>query len=279
MPRITKNYCCIKCGGLINIHTALYGKGICLNCFKHRKISLNYCCKDCGSLIHQDTALKGKGRCTICSHIGELSSNYIDGHTLKNYYCIDCGKPLVGYQAIRCRKCHHKQPISIEKKQKISLNHADVNGKNNPNWKGGLSSQIYPITFCNELKELIRIRDHHTCQNCGASQKNHRRKLDVHHINYKKNDIYPKNLISLCDSCHSKTNTNRKEWITKFLKIINTKRSYNFDLLLHEIKNISVGLKTLQKELPEAKFQVILQFIVDEFDKLYEDAKEVVKTN
>ena len=59
------------------------------------------------------------------------------------------------------------------------------------------------------LKASIRERDNHQCQICGKSTKQNSRKLDVHHIDYDKNNLDPENLISLCLNCHRKTNGNR----------------------------------------------------------------------
>ena len=79
----------------------------------------------------------------------------------------------------------------------------------NPNWKGGISFEKYPKAF-KDIRESIRARDKHECQICN-SQKNTER-LCVHHIDYNKKNICPNNLISLCRSCHVKTNTKREYW-------------------------------------------------------------------
>jgi len=83
-------------------------------------------------------------------------------------------------------------------------------GENNHNWQGGASN--YGQGFTNALKEKIRKRDGYTCQCCDVKQKNLSRRLDVHHIDYNKKNHNEVNLISLCRSCHSKTDFNRKEW-------------------------------------------------------------------
>ena len=41
-------------------------------------------------------------------------------------------------------------------------------------------------------------------------------KLKRNHIDYDKRNNDPKNLITLCHSCHSKTNYNRNYWINYF---------------------------------------------------------------
>ncbi len=81
-------------------------------------------------------------------------------------------------------------------------------GKNHPCWKGGKSFEIYPKKF-KEMKYFIRFRDNLTCQNCGITEEEINKKLDVHHIDYNKRNNKPENLISLCRKCHSKTKGRR----------------------------------------------------------------------
>jgi len=79
-------------------------------------------------------------------------------------------------------------------------------GENNHWWKDGKSREPYPIAWRQTLKKSIRERDKYTCNICKKFGKH------VHHIDYNKNNLNPKNLITLCSSCHSKTNNNRKDW-------------------------------------------------------------------
>ena len=90
-------------------------------------------------------------------------------------------------------------------------------GNKNGMWQGGTGNVPYPFAFDNKLKELIRKRDNYTCQKCGKTQEENGRKLDVHHIDYIKENIDPQNLISLCRKCNPQVNGNRKFWI-KFFK-------------------------------------------------------------
>lgn len=76
----------------------------------------------------------------------------------------------------------------------------------NPNWRGGISFLPYTKDFNKKLKELIKERDKYICQVC-KNKGNY-----IHHINYDKEDCRPENLITLCNSCHCKTNYNRKKW-------------------------------------------------------------------
>lgn len=78
----------------------------------------------------------------------------------------------------------------------------------NPNWRGGCN-EPYPLDFNWQLKETIRIRDNRTCRLCGVLEEEYFRALDIHHINYDKQDISPMNLISLCTACNNKVNGER----------------------------------------------------------------------
>ena len=67
----------------------------------------------------------------------------------------------------------------------------------------------------------MSLKSVHACAlNVNASDKNG---FDVHHIDYDKKNNSKKNLITLCRSCHAKTNFKRKEWQTLFENIINKK--------------------------------------------------------
>lgn len=53
-----------------------------------------------------------------------------------------------------------------------------------------------------KLKEQKRKHDNYTCQNCGITQEEIGRKLDVHHIDGDNTNNDPDNMITLCRSCH-----------------------------------------------------------------------------
>lgn len=114
-----------------------------------------------------------------------------------------------------------------EYKQKMSFL---MMGKNNhmygkkadksQNWQGGKSFEPYGIEFNKELKQFIKNRDMHKCQNLNCEHKY--KKLDVQHIDYDKKNNDIRNLITLCCSCHTKTNNknNREYWTNYYNEII-----------------------------------------------------------
>jgi len=110
----------------------------------------------------------------------------------------------------------------FKKGHKINLGRKrpDLIGKNNPSWKDGVSLELYGTDWTDDLKESIRKRDNYTCQECGTHQDELSIKLDIHHIDYDKDNLNPINLISLCRKCHVKTNFNRKYWEQYFNNLI-----------------------------------------------------------
>jgi len=120
--------------------------------------------------------------------------------SMKTKKCIDCGT-LISNTSTRCKSCANK-------------------GKNNPNWQEGLDKQKYAIGFNRNIRARIRYRDKFTCQMCGKKQKRgDRYKLDVHHIDYNKDNLDTHNLVGLCHPCHLKTNYDRESWKSFFYKL------------------------------------------------------------
>jgi len=169
---------------------------------------------------------KGKHYKNIPNDIREkIVEFYNDGHSLgetklefKNY----CG----GYTISNILKEAevYIRSVSESKKMQFRRGFADyyLRGNNHPFWTGGESNFPYSIEFNNQLKELIRNRDGYQCQSCGVPECELDRKLDVHHIDYNKENCLPTNLISLCRSCNVKANTNREYWQNCFNGIMET---------------------------------------------------------
>ena len=83
-------------------------------------------------------------------------------------------------------------------------------GSKNPNWNGGISKLPYPLQFNNKLKKQIKQRDNYKCQNeyCFKNSK----RLVIHHIDYNKQNINHKNLITVCQSCNARAGSKNKKW-------------------------------------------------------------------
>lgn len=81
-------------------------------------------------------------------------------------------------------------------------------------WEDYTSNSSYCPLFNVRFKEKIRIFYNRRCFLCNKTEDDNNRKLSVHHVNYDKNCLCgsPCEFIPLCNSCHSKTNHNRKYW-------------------------------------------------------------------
>lgn len=133
---------------------------------------------------------------------GESSPRWKGGVSSIFPKCVDCGKQLKGHFT-RCLSCSNK-------------------GERSPRWLGGKSFEEYSTAWTSELRNSIRNRDNYRCSVCWLTEDENRRLyrygLIVHHIDYNKKNCVPSNLITLCHSCHSKTNGTRSYWQDYFQK-------------------------------------------------------------
>ncbi len=92
-----------------------------------------------------------------------------------------------------------------------------TSGENSPHWLGGISYEPYDQNFNTQFKIYIKNRDTNQCALCSNDGSN------IHHIDYNKLNSNELNCITLCTSCHSKTNFNRTKWIELFTKVMEVK--------------------------------------------------------
>ncbi len=208
-----KNNKCIDCRKELSRQDAKR----CKSCAKkyywnnHPFIPKKYYCTGCSKEIHYTTWHYGSKKCVSCAHKGKLGHNFKDGRCSKTYYCIDCGKKInrntALYKSGLCGSCVMK-------------------GENRWNYIDGRSLEIYPSEYTLYLRQKIRKRDNYRCQgkNCNITEEEHimtiGRILDVHHIDYNKQNCSEGNLITLCHKCNLKVNYNRKYWESYFSSII-----------------------------------------------------------
>jgi 5-methylcytosine-specific restriction endonuclease McrA len=131
--------------------------------------------------------------------------------------CKVCNKEFtVSPCEVNRKYCSHKC-YSLDQKGK---NHSPrtqwKSGALAPLWKGGIQFEPYSNNFNTQLKERVRVRDNFVCQVCGVPELELNKRLLIHHIDYNKKNGNMDNLISLCRSCHSKTNGDRKYWREEF---------------------------------------------------------------
>jgi len=168
--------------------------------------SKNKHCK-CGKLISNNAT-----RCSHCAKIGKLNHHFLNHPKI---HCIDCNKELnkraFYLKQKRCGSCARKELL------KDPTNH--------PNYRDGSSFEKYPQEFNDKLRESIRKRDNYTCQNCGMTEEEHLivigKILEVHHIDYNKQNCKEENLIALCCGCNTRANYNRDYWQKIYINKIN----------------------------------------------------------
>lgn len=171
-------------------------------------------------------------RCPICSGLKKktikevkkyinsfgykcLSNKYVNWKTELEIQCPNGHKYKTKWatfqQGARCPECN---------KIKTSIN------KSGPNcnfWRGGISNEPYCSVWIPEFKKMIKERDRNKCLNPVCENGNY---LTVHHIDYNKKKCNKENLITLCRSCNSKANFNRR-WHEHWYKAILFRR-YNY---------------------------------------------------
>lgn len=167
-----------------------------------------YFCKKCDNKISTRRALYGKVElCRSCSHLGMVFSEERKRRIKES---LDRSKNDTRYK----KGLHSSINTEFKKGNSgfwLGKKRPDISGKKHFNWHGG-NKRGYPFDFSKELKAIIRQRDNQKCRLCGCPQEECFRKLDVHHIDYDKKNLDPKNLISLCNICHGKTYFNREYW-------------------------------------------------------------------
>ena len=122
-------------------------------------------------------------------------------------------------EEVRAKISKAKSNMSEDTKRKMSANRkGKCCGQDNYRWSGG-TSLIYGQEWGSIRKE-IEERDNHQCMN-PECKRDHVR-LSVHHIDYDVKNCHPHNLITLCVSCHGRTNENRDYWMNFYAGIINS---------------------------------------------------------
>lgn len=171
----------------------------------------------------------------ICKECGKPEHKYLSTKCKK---CKDCGK-TIHHQSTRCQTCsntgknnpmfgkkrpEHSKKISGKNHPFYGKKRPDIKkrmtGKNNPSYIHGKAYFKYSRKFNESLKKSIKIRDNYICQNCGMTQEEHYKKynrdIEIHHIDYDRENCDKNNLITLCKDCNLKANYNRKYWVKYF---------------------------------------------------------------
>jgi len=184
--------------------------------WNYQKDTAKYCSMKCfGLMIRKEKIVK---TCKYCYK--EFS--VVPSYGANKYCCHECSAMDMMAARIErvCEQCKKKFSVTPYFKDRkyccqgcFGLAHS---GENSPSWKGGKSFEPYTVNWTKTLRRSIRERDKYICQLCHKEQGD--RALAVHHIDYDKANNDPNNLISLCESCHGKTNEQRDMWTRYFWK-------------------------------------------------------------
>lgn len=190
--RVERHFCSRECRGVAD-----QGEGnpmwkdnhkACKNCceeFKPAKANAKFCSQKCmGEFDHKKNSIK--------------------------LHCLVCGTL---FTTIKAKK---NTAVTCGMDCKNELHSSRMLGGGNSNWLGGKSFEPYCPSFNKKLKVTVKSRDGNCCQLCGIHNdenfSGNGYSLSIHHIDYDKFNNSLSNLISLCNSCHGKTNYNRNIW-------------------------------------------------------------------
>jgi hypothetical protein len=170
------------------------------------------------------------------SHSGKLAPMYNKHHNEETK--IKMSKSQIGKtrKTIGNKNGMFNKYHTKETRQKMSDNHTDISGINNPMWKGGISGGKYCYKFNTSLKIKIR-NQYNNCDYISGIHKsicNNNRNLDVHHVNYDKQqgcDGKKWKLVPLSKVNHNRTNINREFWNKLFKYSLEYDKTYYGDVI------------------------------------------------
>ena len=198
-------FCSMKCddeyrkSGIVKVDCEYCGKSFTITKCRFEDSRGKYCSKVCFNLARK----------AFDKYRRENSPNWKGG---KNIKCV----------CKWCKKIFYKEQWAINNGEgkycsKDCKYNGEIRGRNHPNWQGGITNKpLYGNEWKSNLREMIRKRDDYICQECGVNQNKLEYKLGIHHIDFDKFNNNPNNLISLCKSCHCKTNYHRDNWISYY---------------------------------------------------------------
>ena len=221
-------------------------KAICENCgktFERKKLELekyehHFCSRKCvnewkkeNNFFHGENSPRWNSVKVKCEYCGKLfyrtrsefqkhehhfcSRKCFDTWKKKrsDVKCDNCGKVFSRTKFAIARSKHQfcSRECYIEWRAKTGI----FKAKKHPNWQGGISFGSYCVKFNEELKEKVREKYGRRCFLCGKTEKENKRKLSVHHVDYNKGrGCNGKRwlLVPLCLVCHGRTDYNRDYW-------------------------------------------------------------------
>lgn len=193
---------------------------VCRNCSKvfqdypyHYRI---FCCKQCYTIWQENhpeyTRNKGiiKLKCTFCE------KEFIINKSIYDSRCQSSPKKQkkLNFCSCNCQRNYFSKNIYNWRN--------NSQGKNNPNWKGGISKEKSRLTATKKYKEFVKgilTRDNNCCKICQSKIS-----PEIHHIIpfYKNKTLFfeVNNVITLCYRHHQQTKQKEELYITIFNNIL-----------------------------------------------------------
>lgn len=174
-------------------------------------------CNQCGKEIKKHLSQLKRTKLHFCDTIchGKWKARHLTGKKHLSYRriettCSYCFKKFMQYPCQIKRNRH----LFCSQECYGKWRSENLIGEDSTNWQGGISCEPYCDVWADKaFKEDIKIRDNYKCQNPNCWGTSDR--LGIHHIDYIKKNCHPNNLITLCNSCNSRANTER-EWHTAY---------------------------------------------------------------
>jgi len=183
---------------------------------------VSYKCEECGAHSQAKRASGKKRFCSlVCANKWQSKNPYRRPETIVRLEkdCIWCGLTMKLSPSRAKRKkfcssnCHNEW-----RSFRMSLSR-------NPNWRNGASKEKYPQSYY-VIRNLALQRDDSLCQNPKCNQETDT--INVHHINYDKQNCELSNLITLCASCNGKANFQRPLYTKYFQSILSKRYGYKY---------------------------------------------------
>lgn len=165
----------------------------------------------------------------VCPQCG-VSFQVKESHSRRRRYCSKRCMATAGQVQRICEFCGvafvTKRSLTKGKGGKFCSKHCHIEhqktlrGPQTNNWRGGHPPYYGPNWI--EQRDKARKRDNYTCQDCGITESELSRALDVHHIKpfrvfgikHYKEANHLDNLISYCRECHAKREPRLRDSLT-----------------------------------------------------------------
>ncbi len=216
---------CAGCGTWMLPHP-----GECLSVFRRRRACSDVCAREVTARACRMPPPTPK-RCVVCGSTYHIGENEAGAEFARRKTCGDgCRLTFVArndrrrgreYRDESVKGCDRRCEVCGDRlaiRDKEMVVHFKRRKTCGPECLGALRAGVrergrartspYPVEWSTSLRRRIRERDAFTCQECGEIEDGQRH--DVHHIDYDKYNLNPDNLITLCRSCHARTNSHKR---------------------------------------------------------------------